>query len=188
MEKQKLVHRLADLNEKIIFETRWTLAPLYLGLLAGLCIYCLKFMELLYGMIVHVGGAETEQVMLDLLGLVDITMVANLVYMVMIGGYSIFIREIHFHKMADKPRFLNNINSGTLKIKLSMSLVGVSGVHLLKDFMNADHLGWDVVGKRLAVHGIFVISSIGLALTDRMLHPESHSEPHSEPEKEKESK
>jgi len=176
-EKLKLeATRWADGAEKIIFESRWTLAPLYAGLLIAMVVYFFKFVEILFHMVVHMYSTETEQVMLDLLGLVDITMVGNLVYMVMVGGYSIFVREIDFHEMKNKPRFLNNINSGTLKVKLAMSLVGVSAVHLLKDFMNAEHQSWSLVGMRLSIHCVFILSALGLAWTDKMLHPvgESH--------------
>ena len=150
--------KAANIAEQIIFESRLTLAPLYACLIIGLIRYFFSFLEELVQMFHR--ATSTEDLMLTLLGLVDITMVGNLVYMVAVGGYSIFVREIAFHEKANKPRFLNNINSGTLKVKMSMSLIGVSSVHLLKDFINAENQSWSLVGKRLAIHGIFVCSTI----------------------------
>lgn len=168
--------RVAKIAEVIIFESRWTLAPLYACLILGLIRYFFSFIQQLIEMFAQ--RQTTEDLMLTLLSLVDITMVGNLVYMVAVGGYSIFVREIDFHGKNNKPRFLNNINSGTLKIKMGMSLIGVSSVHLLKDFMNAEHQDWNLIGKRLAIHGLFLLSTYALAKSDKMLHPEGTSDAH----------
>lgn len=167
--------RCAEIAETIIFESRWILAPLYALIVVGMIKYFGSAILSAFVQNEH-NIARTERDMIMLIGMVDMTMVGNLAYMVAIGGYSIFVREINFHNKANRPRFLNNINSGTLKVKMSMSLVGVSSVHLLKDFIDASVLGWDIIGKRLAIHGIFVISTLGLVWVDRLLHAALHDD------------
>ena len=112
--------------------------------------------------------------MLGLLTLVDITMVANLLIMVIIGGYSTFVSRIDIDKHEDKPEWLQKIDAGTLKIKLAGSLVGVSGIHLLQVFINiknheSEHVMWMII-----IHVVFLLSSIMLAYSEKLLH-QKHS-------------
>lgn len=164
----------ADKFEGFLYGSRWILAPMYAGLVLSLLIYCVKFLIELWDLCLH-GVHQTEaEVMLVVLGLVDITMIANLILMIMIGGYTIFVRALKFHKLEDRPQWLNHINSGTLKVKMGMSLLGVTAIHLLKDFVDAEKVSWETMWKRLLIHGIFIVSSIVLAFVDKMLHPPGH--------------
>ena len=121
--------------EKIIFASRWIQAPIYLGLVAGAVIYCIKFLEQLVHMFEHAEQFGEEEMMLAMLGLVDTTMVINLVYMVLVGGYGMFVSKIDLQDHPDRPEWLDHANSTTLKIKLISALIGVSGIHLLKTFI-----------------------------------------------------
>ena len=114
-----------------------------------------------------------EQLMLDILGLVDMSMVANLVYMVVVGGWTLFVSNIDFENHADRPDWLESTNANTLKIKLASSLVGVSGIHLLKTFIelsesvevNTSHVMWQIL-----IHLTFLASALALAFTEKLLH------------------
>jgi uncharacterized protein (TIGR00645 family) len=170
--------------EYFVFASRWIQAPIYLGLIIGSIMYCGKFiMELvaMYTNLVYGGATEggvqpgsKEGLMLDILGLVDMSMVANLVYMVVVGGWTMFVSKIDMEGHEDRPDWLESTNANTLKIKLAASLVGVSGIHLLKTFIelgeekievNTSHILWQVL-----IHLTFLASSIALAFTEWMLH------------------
>ena len=125
--------------EKIIFASRWLQAPLYAGLIIGGILYTYKFLVELIHLIVHIEEITETALMLGILTLVDITMVANLLIMVIIGGYATFVSRLDLEKEVDKPEWLNKVDAGTLKVKLSGSLVGVSGIHLLQIFINIEN-------------------------------------------------
>jgi len=148
------------------------MAVMSLGLSIGLALYTFKFCQELYHMASTIQSATSEMTMLALLGLVDIAMVSNLVVMIAIGGYSIFVREINPKDIENRPRFMNHITASGLKVKMGSSLIGVSSIHLLKRFVEtAEHNGsgtdWNQIGALLAIHGIFVVSTIALAYIDR---------------------
>jgi uncharacterized protein (TIGR00645 family) len=126
-----------------------------------------------------------EDLMLGVLGLVDMSMVANLVYMVVVGGYTLFISRIDIADHPDRPEWLESTNANTLKIKLASSLVGVSGIHLLKTFIELSHPSEhhevmpDYVMWQVLIHLTFLASSIALAFTEWLLHPPArHGEGH----------
>jgi uncharacterized protein (TIGR00645 family) len=190
---------LENCVEYTVFASRWIQAPIYLGLIAGSVLYCGKFILELVTMYTHMFYAEAasahaaagghmgvepgskEQLMLDILGLVDMSMVANLVYMVVVGGWTLFVSNIDFEDHADRPDWLQSTNANTLKIKLASSLVGVSGIHLLKTFIelsesvdvNTSHVMWQIL-----IHLTFLASALALAFTERLLHPpgEKHAD------------
>lgn len=112
-----------------------------------------------------------EMVMLGVLNLVDITMVANLITMVVIGGYASFVSRLPVEKHEDRPDWLQKVDAGTLKIKLVGSLIGISGIHLLKSFINVDHRPHDQIMWQILIHCTFLISALLLAVTERIIHP-----------------
>ena len=160
--------------EKIIFASRWLQAPLYAGLIVGGVLYAYKFLIELIHLCATINEITETALMLGVLTLVDITMVANLIIMVIIGGYSTFVSRMDIDKHEDKPEWLQKIDAGTLKIKLAGSLVGVSGIHLLQVFINiknheSEHVMWMVI-----IHVVFLLSSIMLAYSEKLLH-QKHS-------------
>lgn len=169
--------KIEHLVEAFVFASRWLQAPIYLGLIIGAGLYCYKFLLQLAEMAVHINHLTEEEIMLGLLGLVDMSMVANLVYMVVVGGYSLFVSKIDLVEHADRPEWLDSTNANTLKIKLASSLVGVSGIHLLKTFIELtghdayeaalfQHVKWQVL-----IHLTFLGTSISLAFAEWLLHP-----------------
>ena len=161
---------IENVFEKIIFASRWLQAPLYIGLIVGGILYAYKFIAELIHLCLTINEISESVLMLGVLTLVDITMVANLLIMVIIGGYSTFVSRIDIEKHEDKPEWLQKIDAGTLKVKLAGSLVGVSGIHLLQTFINIknqemEHVMWQVI-----IHVVFLLSSVMLAYSEIILH------------------
>jgi len=159
-----------------IFASRWIQAPLYLGLILAQVVYVVKFWKELVHLITDFGHFDENEVMLIVLGLVDVVMIANLLIMVIIGGYETFvsrIRQVSNHP--DQPEWLSHVNANVLKVKLAMAIVGISSIHLLKTFieygteetgLTSTEVMWQTI-----IHFTFVLSAIGLAYIDRYLSP-----------------
>lgn len=159
--------------ETIIFSSRWIQAPLYAGLIIGGILYAYKFTVELIHLVMHANEITESQMLLGVLTLVDITMVANLLVMVIIGGYSTFVSKMNIDSHEDKPEWLQKIDAGTLKVKLAASLVGVSGIHLLQIFINIKNQNKEDVMWQVIIHFVFLISTIMLAYSDKLLHKKS---------------
>jgi uncharacterized protein (TIGR00645 family) len=156
--------------EKMIFASRWFQAPLYLGLIVAGLLYSYKFVVELWHLVITVNQITEELLMLGVLTLVDITMVGNLLIMVIIGGYATFVSRINLDDHSDKPDWLDKIDAGTLKVKLATALVGISGIHLLKSFINIKEKNNDQVMWQVIIHVVFLFSAVMLAYTEYIMH------------------
>jgi len=170
--------RLQNAVGSTIFISRWLQAPLYLGLIVAQAVYVVLFWKELVHLVTHFGefGQEAEtQIMLIVLGLVDVVMIANLLIMVIIGGYETFVSRINMRGHPDEPEWLSHVNPNVLKVKLAMSIIGISSVHLLKTFIEAEHYvengQTDVMLWQTIIHMAFIASAIGLAFIDRLNPP-----------------
>ena len=155
--------------ETIVFASRWIQAPLYAGLIVAELLYAYKFLLELWEMVTHIHKMEETTFMLGVLGLIDVTMVANLLTMVVIGGYATFVSKLDLEHHPDRPDWLAHVDPGTIKIKLAASLIGISSIHLLKGFVdvaneNPEHLKW-----KIFIHMTFLASAILLAWTDKIM-------------------
>lgn len=159
--------------EYVIFASRWFQAPLYLGLIVAGILYSYKFVVELIHLASSVNTLTEELLMLGVLTLVDITMVANLLVMVIIGGYATFVSRIDLNGHQDKPDWLDKIDAGALKVKLATALVGISGIHLLKSFINIKEKSSEQVMWQVIIHVVFLVSSIMLAYTENLMHKKS---------------
>ncbi|HUR28354.1 MAG TPA: TIGR00645 family protein, partial [Planctomycetota bacterium] len=171
--------------ERFIFASRWVQAPLYAGLVVAMVVYAVVFCAELVHVCASIRNFDEhleETVMMGVLTLVDITMVANLVVMVVIGGYATFVSRLDLQNHADRPDWLEKINAGTMKIKLTGSLVGISAIHLLKSFIEigthkADGeiaaLDEHTIRWQVIIHVVFLSSGLLLAFTERVMH-DSH--------------
>ncbi len=166
--------RFEDFLEGCIFMSRWVQAPVYAGLIVGSILYTYKFVIELIHMCMTVHTATEEMVMLGVLTLVDVAMVLNLLVMVIIGGYSTFVSRMNLADHEDRPDWLEKIDAGTLKVKLAGSLVGVSGIHLLKSFINIGQIeskgNFDQVMWQIIIHVVFLFSTLMLAFTEKIMH------------------
>ena len=154
---------------QMIFWSRWLQAPLYLGLIVAQAVYVFHFMvELIH--LVSVAKTITEaEIMLIVLGLIDVVMIANLLIMVIIGGYETFVSRLNLTDHPDQPEWLSHVNAATMKIKLSMALIGISSIHLLKTFINAENMTEATMKWQVIIHITFILSAIAMAYTDRIM-------------------
>lgn len=163
---------------KFIFRSRWLQAPLYLGLIVAQCVYVYQFIVELIHLIIEARHHDEITIMLHVLGLIDVVMIANLLIMVIIGGYETFVTRMGISQHPDQPEWLDHVNSGTLKIKLSTALIGISSIHLLKTFINAENMSAEVMKWQVIIHMTFVVSSIFLAWTDHIMNKGFHKDSH----------
>ncbi|MFJ5732510.1 IS21-like element helper ATPase IstB [Streptomyces paradoxus] len=148
-----------------LFATRWLQAPLYFGLVAAQGVYVYKFFKELWTLILMcVGGHATETyVMLAVLKLVDVVMIANLLIMVIVGGYETFVSRIGLQGHRDQPEWLSHVNSNVLKVKLATAIVGISSVHLLQMFVDVHHTSRHALLWGTVIHMAFIASAAILA-------------------------
>ncbi|MBH0182105.1 MAG: TIGR00645 family protein, partial [Nitrospira sp.] len=125
--------------EYAVFASRWIQAPLYGGLIVVELLYAYKFLIELWEIVLHINKMDETVFMLGVLGLIDVTMVANLLTMVIIGGYATFVSKLDLDSHPDRPDWLTHVDPGTIKIKLAASLIGISSIHLLKAFVDVAH-------------------------------------------------
>ncbi|MFD6053246.1 TIGR00645 family protein [Agromyces sp. NPDC060279] len=174
----------------LIFTSRWLQAPLYLGLIVAQGIYVWVFLKELWHLLEGVFNVEhalTEaQIMLVVLGLIDVVMIANLLIMVIIGGYETFVSRIKVDGHPDQPEWLSHVNANVLKVKLAMAIIGISSIHLLKTFIgvgaiteqgaveNGEKYTSTGVMWQVIIHCVFILSALALAWIDRMSYHRGH--------------
>lgn len=152
----------------LIFLSRWLQAPLYFGLIVAQGVYVYRFMvELVHLIQITNGIAETE-IMLVVLGLIDVVMIANLLIMVIVGGYETFVSRLNLQNHPDQPEWLSHVNAGILKVKLATALIGISSIHLLKTFINTEKMTQSAIMWQVIIHVTFVVSALMLAVIDRL--------------------
>lgn len=160
--------------EQLIFASRWLLAPFYLGLVFALVMLLIKFSQELIHILPHVLDMAEKDVILAVLTLIDMSLAGNLLLMVIFSGYENFVSKIDVADHEDRPEWMGKVDFGGLKLKLIASIVAISGIHLLKSFMNLkdtppEELMWLVI-----IHMTFVVSGVLLALMDRLAEATHH--------------
>ena len=158
--------RIESLLEKTIFASRWILAPFYLGLSLSLLVLLYEFVHEIIDFIKIVNSTDIAGVLLFILSLVDISLAGNLLIIVIFSGYENFVSKIDVKNHEDKPDWMGHVDFTDLKIKLISSIVAISGIHLLKIFMNLNNYDKDKIIMYVFVHLTFVISGVLLALMD----------------------
>jgi uncharacterized protein (TIGR00645 family) len=161
----------------IMFGSRWLQLPLYVGLIVAQGVYVVLFLKELWHLLLHSFDFSEQQIMLAVLGLIDVVMISNLLLMVIVGGYETFVSRMNLAGHPDEPEWLSHLNAGVLKIKLAMAIIGISSIHLLRTFIEAGNLGgadratdyteagvkWQTI-----IHVVFIVSAIGIAYVDRI--------------------
>jgi uncharacterized protein (TIGR00645 family) len=159
--------------EMFIFWSRWLQAPLYLGLIVAQGVYVYLFMAELSHLVGNAFSSkqinETE-VMLVVLGLIDVVMIANLLIMVIIGGYETFVSRLDLEDHPDQPEWLSHVNAGVLKIKLSTAIIGISSIHLLKTFINAANMSEHTIMWQVIIHVVFLLSAMSMVWVDKTMN------------------
>jgi uncharacterized protein (TIGR00645 family) len=174
----------------LIFGSRWLQLPLYLGLIVAQGVYVVLFLKELWHLVLGATKFTEQEIMLVVLGLIDVVMISNLLIMVIVGGYETFVSRLELERHPDQPEWLSHVNASVLKIKLAMAIIGISSIHLLRTFIYAGSLGkestqYTVEGVmwQSIIHGLFILSALGIALVERIsapiYHPpEAHEERH----------
>ncbi len=168
----------------LIFSSRWLQLPLYLGLIVAQGVYVVLFVKELWHLVLGATQFTEQEIMLVVLGLIDVVMISNLLTMVIVGGYETFVSRLELEKHPDQPEWLSHVNASVLKIKLAMAIIGISSIHLLRTFIYAGQLGqpnvpftetgvmWQVI-----IHALFVLSAIGIAYVEK-LGQTAYDKPH----------
>ena len=184
---KKKIHPLAS----FIFMTRWLQLPLYLGLILAQCVYVYQFWIELSNLIGGVLGSQTALqhildavaidgaakptklneaiIMLVVLGLIDVVMISNLLIMVIVGGYETFVSRMNLESHPDQPEWLSHVNASVLKVKLATAIIGISSIHLLKTFINANAYDSKTLLAQTGIHVVFLISALAIAYSDRVM-------------------
>jgi uncharacterized protein (TIGR00645 family) len=174
----------------LIFASRWLQLPLYLGLIAAQAVYVFHFwvelwhlVEAAFGnrdalasLVKSVGykegpveGLNETIIMLVVLGLIDVVMISNLLIMVIVGGYETFVSRLNLQDHPDQPEWLSHVNASVLKVKLATAIIGISSIHLLKTFINAENYTEKTLLWQTAIHLAFLLSALAVAAADRIV-------------------
>ena len=124
----------------LIFSSRWLQLPLYLGLIVAQGVYVILFLKELWHLVHGATSLSEQDIMLLVLGLIDVVMISNLLMMVIVGGYETFVSRMRLDRHPDQPEWLSHVNASVLKVKLAMAIIGISSIHLLKTFIEAGSL------------------------------------------------
>jgi uncharacterized protein (TIGR00645 family) len=160
---------------QLIFGSRWLQLPLYLGLIVAQCVYVVLFLKELVHLVSGAMKFTEQEIMLVVLGLIDVVMISNLLIMVIVGGYETFVSRLELERHPDQPEWLSHVNASVLKIKLAMAIIGISSIHLLRTFIYAGQLGTNNsqytetgVMWQSIIHGLFILSAIGIAYVEKI--------------------
>jgi len=176
---------------RLIFASRWLQLPLYLGLIIAQGVYVIHFLVELLHLVEAAFGSQTALqalissigyktaapivtlnetvIMLVVLALIDVVMISNLLIMVIVGGYETFVSRMDLEGHRDQPEWLSHVNASVLKVKLATAIIGISSIHLLKTFINADNYTDRVLIAQTVIHIAFLLSAMAIAYTDRLM-------------------
>ena len=175
----------------LIFASRWLQLPLYLGLIVAQAVYVVHFVVELIHLVQSALGSQTALqalitsigykttapitslnetvIMLVVLALIDVVMISNLLIMVIVGGYETFVSRLNLEDHPDQPEWLSHVNASVLKVKLATAIIGISSIHLLKTFINADNYTDRVLIAQTVIHIAFLLSALAIAYTDKVM-------------------
>ncbi len=185
---------------RLIFASRWLQLPLYLGLIVAQSVYVVHFLvelwhlveaafgnqQALQALVTSIGYKSDAPVttlnetviMLVVLALIDVVMISNLLIMVIVGGYETFVSRLRLEGHEDQPEWLDHVNASVLKVKLALSIIGISSIHLLKTFINAGNYTDKVLIAQTLIHITFLLSAMAIAYTDKLMSASHASHGH----------
>lgn len=154
------------LFEKLMYRSRWILAPIYLGLSLAVLALGIKFFQELMHLLLHILTLTESEIILIVLSLIDIAMVGGLLVMVMMSGYENFVSQLDIDESEEKLSWLGKMDTSSLKAKIAASIVAISSIHLLKIFMDAEQIGNDKLLWYVLMHMTFVASAFAMGYLD----------------------
>ena len=183
-----------QLLPRFIFMSRWLQVPLYLGLIVAQLVYVWQFwVELIHLVSAMMGNENALEIirqsvavpgadpafaksmsrenltMLLVLGLIDVVMISNLLIMVIVGGYETFVSRMRLEDHPDQPEWLSHVNASVLKVKLATAIIGISSIHLLRTFINAEAFTEKALFYQTVIHVTFLLSALAIAGVDRLM-------------------
>ncbi|NOT10900.1 MAG: TIGR00645 family protein [Methylococcaceae bacterium] len=159
---------MAQLMERMMYASRWFLAPIYMGLSLALMALTVKFFQELLHFLPHVLELGEADMILTLLSLIDLTLVGSLIVIVMFSGYENFVSQMDICASAEKLEWLGKHDYGSLKMKVAASIVAISSIHLLKIFMNIDATANDKLLWYVLIHLTLVMSALFMGYLDKL--------------------
>ena len=159
---------MEQLLERVIYASRWLLAPIYFGLSFAIILLAIKFFEELVHVFPLILGIKESDLVLVVLSLIDMALVGGLLVMVMFSGYENFVSQLDVSENSDKLSWLGKMDSGSLKNKVAASIVAISSIHLLKVFMNATQTPNDKILWYVILHLTFVLSAFAMGYLDQV--------------------
>lgn len=161
---KKLEHYL----EIFVFNSRWLLAPFYLGLVIALGMMLVMFGKQLYHFIPLALFGEENDIIIGVLSLIDVVMTTNLIIIIVFAGYENFVSKIDTADSVDRPSWMGQVGFSELKIKLIGSIMAISGIELLKAFMHVEELTNEHLAWKVGLHMTFVLTGLLFAIGDRV--------------------
>ena len=153
--------------EHFLFASRWFLAPIYIGLVGAVIVVLIKFVQELWELLTHAISHDSHDIVLGVLGLLDLALLGNLILIVIFAGYENFVSKIKVAEDSeDRPHWMGHVDFSGLKIKLIGSLVAISVIELLQDFMRANDVVTEGEFWRVILHFTFVLSGVLFAVMD----------------------
>jgi uncharacterized protein (TIGR00645 family) len=165
-----MMKRIESFLERLIFGSRWLLAPFYLGLVLALALLLVKFVKTFMKFFVSAFSGESGDVIISVLDLIDVVMIGNLLLIIVFAGYETFVSKIDTAESEDRPSWMGYVGFADLKMKIMGSIVAISGIELLKMFMNLDSYAdrqWQLPWL-VGLHMTFVVSGVLFAVTERI--------------------
>jgi uncharacterized protein (TIGR00645 family) len=159
--------------EYVIFQSRWLMAPFYIGLILALLLLFYHFLIELWHFASGLSGMEEPQVILAILGLIDLSFAGNLILIVIFSGYENFVSRIDVDTN-DRPAWMAKIDFGGLKQKLMASIVAISAIEVLKGIMDLSEPNNTRLGWLVGIHLVFLVSLLIVVISDRISEPSEH--------------
>lgn len=160
--------RIESFLEAMMFNSRWLLAPFYIGLVLAIALLLVKFVKEFAHVAPAVLWEGGGQAIVGILSLVDIVLVANLLLIIVFAGYENFVSKINTGGHEDRPTWMGHVGFSDLKVKLIGSIVAISGIELLKAFVDVAAMTTHELSWRVGLHLTFVVSGVLFALMDRL--------------------
>lgn len=162
--------------ESLMFNSRWLLAPFYLGLVFAIVILLVKFLKEFITFVPSIMTANGNDIIIMILTLIDIVFIANLLIIIIFAGYENFVSKINIDNHEDRPSWMGHVGFSDLKMKLIGSIVAISGIELLKSYMHIESFTNEQLGWKVGIHMTFVVSGVLFALMDKIGGDKHHHE------------
>ena len=166
--------RIEHALEVLMFNSRWLLAPFYIGLVIGIAMLLVKFVQEFFHIVPRIFDSTESEMVLAILTLVDMSLVANLLIIIIFSGYENFVSKIHTGDHEDRPEWMGKVDFSGLKVKLIASIVAISAIELLKAFVNVSAYTTEQLAWKVGIHAVLISSGVLFALMDRIAEGTAH--------------